>query len=112
MKIRSGFVSNSSSSSFCILGIVLPEDFDEEKFEEIDEKLWSNRNDKDSFYLETQCGISDYYDCRLIGKSPDAMKDDETLIQFKEKVVEAIKQAGVDVELKDIGWHIDGGHDG
>ena len=59
MKIRAGFVSNSSSSSFCVVGYVIPWDSDID-VEEIEHEVYDNG-------LELRYGISE--DFVIIGKS-------------------------------------------
>lgn len=104
MKVRLGFVSNSSSSSFCILGIYMPENFTEDDFDNIlNERVFQT-------ILYVQYGISNYYDQLLIGVTPDRMKDDETLAQFKERICKEFKKFGLDVKPNDLSWFIDGGY--
>lgn len=104
MKIRSCFVSNSSSSSFCILGIRLPENFDEDSF--------YKNNKIDKKFLEFEYGIYNYYDQYFIGVNPEQMKNDETLIQFKERICQEIKKLGIDIKPDELNWFIDGGYVG
>ena len=103
MKIRKGFVSNSSSSSFCILGVVLPEDYDAEKFYDM------NFQDKTVNYVY---GIYEYHDYVLVGADPSKMKDEETLAQFKERVVKDLNELGFETTVDQLKWHTDGGYDG
>jgi len=101
MKIRSGFVSNSSSSSFCILGVDLTG---------LDEpKEWKNPK-----VAQHITGIADYYELELIGANPSKMLDDETLREFKQRVLDDINQLGYSKKftLKDLDWWIDGGYNG
>ena len=98
MKIRTGFVSNSSSSSFCILGFVAKDD------EEI--------GYRDSELLRYENAISEGDDTCYIGAWPESMRDDETLLQFKERIIEELKKFNITREVKDLGWITDGGYNG
>ena len=104
MKIRSGFVSNSSSSSFCILGISVNRD----KYDEIDAKRWGKDKDTD---LSMHRGIDEYYEQYIVGYQPGQMEDTETLAQFKQRAVDALKKFNITVEAKDLDWCVDGGRD-
>ena len=103
MKIRNGFVSNSSTSSFLIYGIVeYPYELEEkfkgkgiiqnkeyednyEWFEEI-EKMFSEKNlnlDIEMIYDGEQISI---------GKSWDSIKDNQTGKEFKDEIEKSIKE--------------------
>lgn len=102
MKIRNGFVSNSSSSSFCILG-----------FNADDIGVDINDIPRGTF-IEEAWGISDYYEQKFIGCDPSSQKDDETLGHFKERIVEEINFHFGEgkAKVEDIRWYTDGGYDG
>jgi len=84
MKIRNGFVSNSSSSSFCIYGIKIKGREKEGRAEEIG--------------LEAHYGDSNLGDNYLyIGRSWCNIGDNETGAQFKKDIEKKIKDAfGID----------------
>ena len=73
MKIRNGFVSNSSSSSFCIFGCYLTN----EQYDELYEKFNSNKLDNNIEFFKN-------YDYALIGRSYATIRDGETKQQFKD----------------------------
>lgn len=100
MKIRAGFVSNSSSSSFCILGV--------EATKEISSDIkWDLPKGFTSVY-----GISDY-DGELIGMYPEGIDENMTIKQTKEYIAKTLSESyGVKVIPEDIRWHMDGGYEG
>lgn len=101
MKIRTGFVSNSSSSSFCLVGYAIDMDYDND--DELEEKF------KDS-NLIIRCGISDLEDCYIVGKDIYSMKDEETLLEFKKHILEELqKYYDKDISISDINIFVDGG---
>lgn len=104
MKIRTGFVSNSSSSSFCIYGaefergcIKVPDDEDVDDFDEYDfiEELLEDKEFEDLIY-EVPCEWDTFY----IGLDPCCIGDDETGGQFRAKtqklIDEVCKRLGVE----------------
>lgn len=104
MKIRSGFVSNSSSSSFCILGVGV----DSETFEKVDAIPYNERN-VDTLNAQTGISCEDEY---YLGYNPGKMKDDETLSQFKDRIVNAASKVGITIKKEEIDWITDGGYNG
>lgn len=104
MKIRSGFVSNSSSSSFCILGV----ETTSEIFYKIDQIPYSERTPTT---LDNESNISSegtYY----IGYAPEKMKDNETLSEFKDRIVSEASALGISIDRQHISWYTDGGYNG
>ena len=110
MKIRTGFVSNSSSTSFCIYGVYLDEDeiknslvntenMTEEDIvilakiklndDNIDEDIYgiletlTNKNNL-TFYTSEE---NEYY----IGRDFTSIKDDETGKEFKDSTIKILK---------------------
>jgi len=115
MKIRTDFVSNSSSSSFMMLGCSYGD------IEEFVKKFFDNEPVLIKDYEKGDLDLYDEIDKRIkepltweyggydgeidevaIGIDPSQMKDDETLSQFKDRVKKAIANCGLIVDLKDI----------
>lgn len=117
-KIRQGFVSNSSSSSFLIYGITLePNYFNDPKFDELKQKVCDEKKkrypnskysieDIDTYEIvEELCTNMEFhypegYDCYFIGKSWDRISDDETGKQFKDSIEKQLKEILKDDSLK------------
>jgi hypothetical protein len=74
MKLRMGFVSNSSSTSFSIYGAIIKEESEEKTF------------------LDYYYGDPNYDDRIYIGLEYSSMKDDETKRQFKERIEAEVKR--------------------
>lgn len=101
MKIRDGFVSNSSTSSFMIMGVSYDRD-----------EIMTTFNVEDSYDVCEKFDTLDVefgYECdyAAIGLSPEKMKDDETLLDFKNRIVEELNKSELDVKVADLGWHED-----
>jgi hypothetical protein len=83
MKVRKGFVSNSSSCSFLLYGTYTDDKDLIEKAEKFNSKLTSKG-------IETYS--MDFSDGLYIGKSPDKMRDDQTMSDFKKEVAQTIDE--------------------
>jgi hypothetical protein len=105
MKIRTGFVSNSSSSSFCLLGVKWAQNNDDD----IDDILRENNS-----FLSFARGIETYADEYIIGIDPDSIKNDQTLFDVKKDIcLELDRIFGENVyNVEDISFYTDGGYDG
>lgn len=96
MKVRSGFVSNSSTSSFLIYGAFI----EGKTYDEVDE------------ILEGVEGLEwhspDYSDGVYVGRSWDSIGDDETGKQFKDGITKVLKEKfGPEIETSSFeeAWH-------
>ena len=97
MKERTGFVSNSSSSSFCVYGAYIKASEAKKivealKIEDGEDAIWTLGN-----YMEQNSKMSAHYgDCDydskvVVGVDWNSMQDDETFGDFKKKIQTEIK---------------------
>jgi len=97
MKKRFGFVSNSSSSSFCIYGTIIPDG----NYDEFELRIKGTN-------LELHSPPES--DTLYIGLSPTDIEMDETRKQFQERVAKLLKDCNI--ENTSLGWHSEGWYDG
>lgn len=103
MKIRHGFVSNSSTTSFSIYGIYLSEE--DLKKRKLTEHIYIMPTGS-----EIDIYIPPYSEDAYIGKSWSKIKDEETGKQFKENTKEIIRKYFSDVKddefcTMESGWY-------
>jgi len=106
MKVRNGFVSNSSSSSFLIYGAAFSSR--SEDIKKLVKKL--DLEDASDTYIyelaeaiESKIGIGVFTaeddSCLYFGRTPSSIGDDETGKEFKDKIEKALAEAfGEDIE--------------
>ena len=110
MKIRNGFVSNSSSSSFLIYGASFSTDELLEALNIEDGDAWdAGDNVAKELDMEYQCPYGGDYGV-YIGASWDSVGDDETGAQFKERIEKKLKEKFGD--KISIGTHAESWYDG
>jgi len=118
MKIRTGFVSNSSTTSFMLMGVrcdeydlenneqfmelVKSSNYYDEK-EDLSENIYSMINTTD---LIVECN---YEGTVWIGLSIFSMEDDETLKDFKKRAKYELNRVGINSEVE---WHLEAWRDG
>jgi hypothetical protein len=118
MKIRTGFVSNSSSSSFCIYGVYLESDELMKHFErpenaecydssELEEDIWDKMNEMFSNKSGVDWwGPNDTWDGWYIGSSLLNCADDQTMGDFKDQVRYAINaKAKIEIPKEEFSMH-------
>jgi len=111
MKIRTDFVSNSSSSSFVLWGVSFDKDELEQKLRDANVALSDEFNEEDyngfiDQWIDENFNYDEFVsgDYEVVfGMKPDEMKDDETLKQFKERIFEKLVAKKLPVgSIKDI----------
>jgi len=99
MKIRKGFVSNSSTTSFCLYGLDFCSD-DDGLVGEVCKKLGGESFEDLSDgldFIADKIGLETFYgwegEQQYIGIEWSNIKDDETGAQFKERITNKLKEA-------------------
>ena len=118
MKIRTDYVSNSSSSSFVLLGKTMTFDKFVESVKaagfksqcsEDDEyyvDFWEIKDwivDKTKGFIDAEAsGEAGDYEDVVVGVDPSKMNDIDTLKDFKNEVISKLETIGIDAKLSDI----------
>lgn len=111
MKIKTDFVTNSSSTCFVVMGVNLDREqilnFQDQEIDEVEDWYELIENMIQGSDLEFSFGPDYYNDEVMIGIGYTQMKDDETLGQFKQRVRNQLREkVGFDGDVYHIeeGW--------
>ena len=117
MKVRTDYVSNSSTSSFVLIGDAFSErDFENSSFFKTcldnDDRLYCWENKCGELGLVVKRGLDDYYDEYVVGLRYADMKSDETKIAFHKRIEELLRKAFPEKNDIDVTLRSDAGYDG
>lgn len=107
MKIRNGFVSNSSTSSFCLLGIWMEDEWYEEKIgktEDLMDAIESLTSERSSIPMEIR-GAPWAYIAPAVGISPWNLDEGLTLEENKEAIAKELQKVFGLEEPPRVSWH-------
>jgi hypothetical protein len=90
MKVRQGFVSNSSSSSFLMYGVWV------DSTEELEEYRYGDKEAPEGITIDAPEGDGTL----CVGASWDSVGDNETGAQFKARVEEAVRAFLMKLDIK------------
>ena len=111
MKVRIGFVSNSSTTSFCIYGVLLDEAELVERLnlseEGISDTIYELA-DKNNLYCTMPPDSGEYY----LGVDWPEIGDKETGAEFKKRVAKKLKEVFHLTEKQEYATHSEGWRDG
>lgn len=116
MKVRTDYVSNSSTSSFVLIGDV----FNKRDFESSSFFKTCLDNDDQPYCWENKCGelglvvergIDDYYDQYVVGLRYADMKADETKIAFHKRIEKLLRKAFPEKDNIYVTLRLDAGYD-
>ena len=117
MKVRTDYVSNSSTSSFVLIGDAFSKiDFENSSFFKTDLE-----NDDQPYCWENKCGelglvvkrgLDDYYDEYVVGLRYADMKADETKSSFHKRTEELLRKAFPEKDDINVDLRSDAGYDG
>lgn len=117
MKVRTDYVSNSSTSSFVLIG----DAFSREDIEKSSFFKTGLENDDQPYCWENKCGelglvvergLNDYYTEYVVGLRYADMKADETKSAFHKRIEELLRKAFPEKDNINVTLILDAGYDG